>query len=656
MHIFCFTDFIDWIIEQNLPLDYAILQKEAKRRRLEDEKKKIHGGDDDMDEEDDDEEDEKDSSESSSGQETDDEAEYETDSSVEGGKGDLVNVLMNELNSDSSSSEEDNDDNSDTEDSRRNEDDEEAALKLFCMDFNSIGEDPWAHRQKVVDDMNMNRRTSISEKVKRKKKKKKVKKELAKISDFAKTLTEEIKAEVGESTSTSSVEHDYHELFTLDLMKIPKEDIPLTLTSIKEELLDRARRIGETLPINTLDALINQLGGPEAVAEMTGRRGRIVRLADGSTVYQRRNDGENVNLDLINVQEKDHFMNGNKLIAIISEAASSGISLHADRRVPNKRKRVHITLELPWSADRAVQQFGRTHRSNQEQPPEYLFLISELAGEKRFVSTASKRLQSLGALTHGDRRAVAESDDLSKFSIENKYGIRALQNLYQFFLNRENTSNCPPRNMLSDLNFYISARSHMERVGIIKQVNGAYVIDRENSAINKFLNRLLLMPVDVQNSIFDYFMLLFDFVVKMSKREGTYDSGTMDLGSSTDVVSRVGTKIYRGVQYGTPFEVLLHKIHVDRGMSWKDVFAFASVHSEGRFCYTQSSKTNRKSPCFVYPANSGTNIFYLIRPHVGRSQRAGSFGQFINNNRVFNTTEEAKKAWEEQYEGKLLLS
>ncbi|KAL3138929.1 hypothetical protein ABBQ32_14197 [Trebouxia sp. C0010 RCD-2024] len=292
------------------------------------------------------------------------------------------------------------------------------------------------------------------------------------------------------------------------------------------------------LPPNPLDQLTDLMGGEEKVAEMTGRKGLLRREADGTVSYQQRCPEETQKM--INVKEKQAFMNSNKLIAIISDAASVGISLQADKRVVNQRRRCHLTLELPWSADKAIQQFGRSHRSNQTSAPIYRIVVSACAGEYRFASSAAKRLQSLGALLKGDRRALGAGEDLKGFDVDNKWGKKALDRIYTDILG--STDQMPGvqaphlpaalKGMGADggwahnsnvtrtgQEFFKYMRSALTAVGLISKVTHhfagpVYSILEKNKTVTKFLNRMLAMSLRDQKLLFAYFS---DTLVRLPK-------------------------------------------------------------------------------------------------------------------------------------------
>eukprot|EP00529_Nitzschia_sp_RCC80_P001681 CAMPEP_0113496240 /NCGR_PEP_ID=MMETSP0014_2-20120614/30019_1 /TAXON_ID=2857 /ORGANISM="Nitzschia sp." /LENGTH=881 /DNA_ID=CAMNT_0000390155 /DNA_START=1 /DNA_END=2646 /DNA_ORIENTATION=- /assembly_acc=CAM_ASM_000159 len=383
----------------------------------------------------------------------------------------------------------------------------------------------------------------------------------------------------------------------------PPEPLP-ALVELKESLIKEAMAL--ELPPNPLDDLIDRLGGEANVAEMTGRDGRIVAVGSGVYQYKKRTTekaavaavSQDEAADRVNIVERRSFMDGKKSVAIISDAASTGISLHAARGSKAAgRRRIHYTIELPWSADKAVQQLGRSHRSGQETAPIYKLVVTDLGGERRFAAAVSKRLQSLGALTKGDRRAATGSD-MSDFDLDSKYGKRALKRLYRSVSDSQVTPSdvavdiLPSRKsseILSDFTKSLHGEGFAEQNGTPNYsallslvlfelerlgIDGA---SRGKADVRIFLNRLAGVTVAHQSLMFKLFMSTLDDVIDEAKSSGEFEGTAEDIKATS---IKIGDETKLTVDPSCGVYTKLTTLNVDRGISLQSVCSMAI--GEGR--------------------------------------------------------------------------
>lgn len=400
------------------------------------------------------------------------------------------------------------------------------------------------------------------------------------------------------------------------IQSLPPPEPHPALVAKRQVLLDAIHYMD--LPPNPLDDLIDRLGGVDQVAEMTGRSGRIIRGGNnsGQFVYSKRTINKNdqttaaVNRDdseRINIIERRKFMNGEKLVAIISDAASTGISLHAAHGSgASQKRRVHYTIELPWSADKAVQQLGRSHRSGQNSAPIYKLVVTNLGGERRFAAAVSKRLMSLGALTKGDRRA-ATGADMSEFDLDSKYGKRALKRFYSALDENEASGGETTAGALSSINTgeIVDAFIKASRIAgdpILKSVPNddedtkhacvlsiataeldGVGLDRDTRArgdVRIFLNRLSGLIVRRQSLVFSLFMSTLNGVIKGAKSSGEFEGTAEDLTATT---IEIGEELDLAVDPSSGAQTKLTTLVLDRGISFDSVCSFAIKETRKMF-------------------------------------------------------------------------
>lgn len=254
-----------------------------------------------------------------------------------------------------------------------------------------------------------------------------------------------------------------------------------------------------------LDQIVHHFG-TDMVAEVTGRSRRIVRKP-GTHGYELcvQNRPASANL-----AETSAFMDDQKRILIFSDAGGTGRSYHADLSSLNQRKRVHYLLEAGWKADTAIQGLGRSHRSNQKQPPLFRPVATDVRGEKRFLSTIARRLDSLGAITRGQRQTGGQGMFRPSDNLESSYARESLRAFYTHL--HKGLAPCSTLQQFQD-------------------ATGLRIVDRDGTLleelppISRFLNRVLALEIKMQNDIFLYFEQLLESRVERAKAAGTFDVG-----------------------------------------------------------------------------------------------------------------------------------
>ena len=265
----------------------------------------------------------------------------------------------------------------------------------------------------------------------------------------------------------------------------------------------------------------------EAVAEVTGRSRRVLRIFDARSTEpvpsSSRGSGQAPGERLAlrsrpasaNLAETAAFMDGAKRILVFSMAGGTGRSYHADLSCANTERRVHYLLEPGWRADQAIQGLGRTHRTHQASAPLFRPVTTDVKGERRFIATIARRLDSLGAITRGQRdsQTAMGGSDAALFresdNLESAYAKAALRQFYSALW----------RGRIDGWN----AERFQDSTGL-KIVHEGGLKD-DLPPMPKFLNRLLALPIAEQNQLFAELEERIAANIEQAIEAGSYEVG-----------------------------------------------------------------------------------------------------------------------------------
>ncbi|WP_265277496.1 strawberry notch family protein [Nostoc sp. KVJ3] len=360
--------------------------------------------------------------------------------------------------------------------------------------------------------------------------------------------------------------------------------------TLRDALVDKLTSL-DPIP-GALEQLLWHFGNKQ-VAEVTGRSKRVLKDDSGRLFVDSRGSGANI-------AETAAFMQGDKQILIFSDAGGTGRSYHADLNAVNRKRRSHYLLEAGWRADNAIQGLGRSHRTNQASAPVFRPVTTNVIGERRFISTIARRLDSLGALTRGQRQTGGNGIFEAKDNLESNYAQHALYELFKQIY---------------------QGRFYEMSLGKFEQMTGLSLTSHEGGMkidlppLRQFLNRLLALRIDMQNIIFERFELLLSQQIETAIANGVYEIGVETLRAERFTVESQEAVYTHPETNSTTNYLKIERVQRNNIRTANEMLEFADKY-QGRFMVNEKGIAAVTIPTHsIFDAEGGVVLrVLLVRP------------------------------------------
>ncbi|CAH1688653.1 Helicase C-terminal domain-containing protein [Hyphomicrobiales bacterium] len=205
------------------------------------------------------------------------------------------------------------------------------------------------------------------------------------------------------------------------------------------------------------------------------------------------------------------FNSGRSDALVITRAASTGLSLHASEKVRDRRRRKMIELQIASNVVERMQFFGRVNRRGQVSTPTFETLSTGLPMETRNLALQNNKMAQMSANVTGSA---------------------------------ENATSMDVPDIIDQVGNEVCKRLLEDRPGLAERMFIAMKLpDPEKAAtelyhINKFLSRLILLPSQEQDRLYDEVVAAHVAMTQDLAARGRNPRGARELDGEWKVIAR----------------------------------------------------------------------------------------------------------------------